>query len=125
MNGALSIYEKEAMAILQALKKRRHYFLGNKVVIKIDQNILKYLSSQRLIEGIQHKFMLKLLQFDYSIEYKKGLKIQLLLPCLDSSSPAKMVPVLLVLFLKPSQLGKKISQLHMRVMNIAPSYSKN
>nr|XP_051192241.1 uncharacterized protein LOC127305750 [Lolium perenne]XP_051192242.1 uncharacterized protein LOC127305750 [Lolium perenne]XP_051192243.1 uncharacterized protein LOC127305750 [Lolium perenne] len=71
-NSAQSIYEKEAMAILEALKKWRHYFLGNRLIIKTDQQSLKYLSSQRLIEGIQHKLMLKLLEFDYSIEYKKG-----------------------------------------------------
>jgi hypothetical protein len=29
--------------------------------------------SQRLSEGIQHKLMLKLLEFSYSIEYKKGV----------------------------------------------------
>jgi hypothetical protein len=28
--------------------------------------------SQRLLEGIQHKLMLKLLEFDWTIEYKKG-----------------------------------------------------
>jgi hypothetical protein len=28
--------------------------------------------TQRLSEGIQHKLLLKLLEFDYSIEYKKG-----------------------------------------------------
>jgi hypothetical protein len=28
-----SIYEKEAMAILEALKKWRHYILGNKLII--------------------------------------------------------------------------------------------
>jgi hypothetical protein len=27
---------------------------------------------QRLTEGIQHKLLMKLLEFDYSIEYKKG-----------------------------------------------------
>ena len=70
--AAQFVYEKEAMAILQALKKWRHYFLGNKVIIKSDQQSLKYLGSQRLLEGIQHKLMLKLLEFDYTIEYKKG-----------------------------------------------------
>jgi hypothetical protein len=71
-NSAQSIYEKEALAILQALKKWHHYFLGNKVIIKTDQRSLQYLGSQRLLEGIQHKLMLKLLEFVYSIEYKKG-----------------------------------------------------
>jgi hypothetical protein len=70
--AAQSIYEKEAMAILEALKKWRHYFLGNKFIIKTDQKSLQYLGSQRLLEGIQHKLMLKLLEFDFSIEYKKG-----------------------------------------------------
>ena len=69
---ALSIYEKEALAILEALRKWRHYLLGNELVIKTDQKSRKYLSSQRLLEGIQHKLMLKLLEFDYSIEYTKG-----------------------------------------------------
>jgi hypothetical protein len=35
-NSAQSVYEKEAMAVLVALKKWRHYFLGNKAVIKTD-----------------------------------------------------------------------------------------
>jgi hypothetical protein len=47
-----SIYEKEAMAILEALRKWRHYLLGNKLIIKTNQKNLKYLSSQRLLEGI-------------------------------------------------------------------------
>jgi hypothetical protein len=69
---SLSIYEKEDLAILEALKKWRHYLLGNLLTIRTDQKSLKYLSSQRLLEGIQHKFMLKLLEFDYVIEYKQG-----------------------------------------------------
>jgi hypothetical protein len=69
--AAQPIYEKEAMTILEALKKWRHYFLGNKLIIKTDQKSLQYLGSQRLLEGIQHKLMLKLLEFDFSIGYKK------------------------------------------------------
>jgi hypothetical protein len=38
----------------------------------MDQRSLKYLTSQRLLEGIQHKLMMKLIEFDYAIEYKKG-----------------------------------------------------
>jgi hypothetical protein len=28
--------------------------------------------TQRLTEGIQHRLLMKLMEFDYSIEYKKG-----------------------------------------------------
>ena len=70
----ISIYEKDALAMLESLKKWHHYLLGNQLVIKTDQRSLKYLTSQRLLEGIQHKLMLKLLEFDYIIEYKKGTK---------------------------------------------------
>jgi hypothetical protein len=49
---SLSIYEKEALAILEALRKWRHYLLGSALIIRTDQQSLKYLSSQRLLEGI-------------------------------------------------------------------------
>jgi hypothetical protein len=70
-NAAKSIYEKEAMAILEALRKWRHYFLCNKLIIRTDQSSLKYIAIQKLLEGIQHKLMLKLLEFDFTIQYKK------------------------------------------------------
>lgn len=69
---AQSIYEKDALAILEALKKWRHYLLGNPLIIKTDQQSLRFITNQRLTEGIQHKLLLKLLEFDYTIEYKKG-----------------------------------------------------
>lgn len=43
-----SIYEKEAMAILEALKKWRHYLVGNPLIIKTDQQALKFMATQRL-----------------------------------------------------------------------------
>jgi hypothetical protein len=46
--------------------------MGSHLIIKIDKQILKYMMSQRLTEGIQHKLLMKLLEIDYSIEYKKG-----------------------------------------------------
>jgi hypothetical protein len=70
--AAQSTYYKEALTILQALKKWRHYFLGGKLIMRTDQESLKFMMTQRLSEGIQHKLLLKLLEFDYSITYKKG-----------------------------------------------------
>lgn len=70
--AAQSIYEKEACAILAALKKWRHYLLGNRIIIKTDQQSLRFITSQRLTEGVQHKLLLKLLEFDHTVEYKKG-----------------------------------------------------
>jgi hypothetical protein len=69
--AAQSTYHKEALAIIEALKKWRHYFLGNLLIIRIDHQSLKYMIDQRLAKGVQHKLLLKLLEFDYKI-YKKG-----------------------------------------------------
>jgi transposase InsO family protein len=69
---AQSVYHKEALPILQALKKWTHYVLGSKLIIKNDQQSLKHMMTQRLAEGIQHKLLMKLLEFDYTIDYKKG-----------------------------------------------------
>jgi len=46
--------------------------LGNLLIIRTDHQSLKYMIDQRLAEGVQHKLLLKLLEFDYKIEYKKG-----------------------------------------------------
>jgi hypothetical protein len=72
--SAQSTYHKETLAILQALKRWRDYFLGGNLVIKIDQKSLKYMMSQRLTEGIQHKLLIKLHEFNYTMEYKKGVE---------------------------------------------------
>jgi hypothetical protein len=70
--SALSTYDKEALAILESLKRWRHYFLGTELMIKTYQQSLKYLTEQKVAEGIQHKLLLKLLEFNYTIDYKKG-----------------------------------------------------
>lgn len=65
--------KKEALAILEALKKWRYYFLGSKLIIKTDQQSLRFITDQKLSDGIQHKLMMKLLEFDFTIQYKKGI----------------------------------------------------
>jgi hypothetical protein len=41
-------------------------------VIRTGQHSLKFMMTQRLVEGIHHKLLMKLLEFNYVIEYKKG-----------------------------------------------------
>lgn len=68
----LSTYDKEAMAILEALKKWKHYFAASSLVIRTDQQSLRYIQDRKLTEGIQHKLLCKLLGYNYTVEYKKG-----------------------------------------------------
>lgn len=70
--AGFSTYDKEAIAILEALKKWKHYFLASSLLIKTDQASLKYINEQKITDGTQHKLLIKLMSFDYKIEYKKG-----------------------------------------------------
>lgn len=72
-NAALSTYEKEALAILEALKRWRHYLIGHELIIKTGQQSLKFITDQKITEGVQHKLMMKLLEFNFQIQYKKGI----------------------------------------------------
>lgn len=71
-NLGLSIYEKEFKAILSAVEKWRSYLLHGPFIIKTDQQSLKYLLEQKVSTPLQHKYLTKLLGFDYCIEYRKG-----------------------------------------------------
>lgn len=71
-NCLLSTYEKEALAMIEALKKWRHYLVGHQLIIKTDHQSLKFMTDQKVTGKIQHKLMLKLLEFDFQIQYKKG-----------------------------------------------------
>ena len=68
----LSIYEKELLAVIFAVKKWRHYLLFNHFIIKTDQRSLKYLLEQHLNTPIQQQWLPKLLEFDYEIQYRQG-----------------------------------------------------
>jgi hypothetical protein len=70
--AALSTYDKEALAIIESLKKWKHYFAATSLIIRTDQQSLKIIQEQKLTEGVQHKLLIKLLGYNYTVEYKKG-----------------------------------------------------
>jgi hypothetical protein len=70
--AAWSTYDKEALAIIEAIKKWKHYFASSSIIIRTDQQSLKHIQEQKLTEGIQHKLLIKLLGYKFTVEYKKG-----------------------------------------------------
>lgn len=70
-NQALSVYEREFLAVLMAVQKWKHYLMGHKFYIRTDQQSLRYLLDQRITTPVQHKWITKLLGLDYEIQYKK------------------------------------------------------
>jgi hypothetical protein len=67
-----STYDKEALAIIEALKKWKHYLAKESLILRNDQQSLKHIAYQKLIQGIQHKLLIKLMGYNYRIKYKKG-----------------------------------------------------
>jgi hypothetical protein len=71
-NLFLSTYEKELLALVMAVRKWRHYLLGQTFVVRTDQQALKYLLKQRIGTLAQQKWVSKLLGYDFRVEYKRG-----------------------------------------------------
>jgi hypothetical protein len=62
------------LEIMHALTKFKKYLVGNKFVVKTDHNSLKYFLEQKDLSERQHKWVTKLQEFDFDIEYFKGKK---------------------------------------------------
>lgn len=71
-NQTLSVYEKECMAILIAVEKWRPYLQHQPFIILTDHKSLLYLTEQRVTSKLQHKAMVRLMDLQYTIQYKKG-----------------------------------------------------
>jgi hypothetical protein len=72
-NQALSVYEKECLAILMAIDRWRPYLQHKQFIIRTDHKSLLHLTEQRVTSRIQHKAMIKLMDLNYQIQYKKGI----------------------------------------------------
>lgn len=69
-NQALAIYEKECLSILLAIEKWRSYPQHQHFIIKTDHKSLQYLTDQRVSTRLQLKASLKLMDLQYTIQYK-------------------------------------------------------
>lgn len=67
-----SAYVRELYAITEAMAKFRHYLIGHKFTIKIDQKSLKALTDQTIQTPEQQHWLHKFLGYDFTIEYKPG-----------------------------------------------------
>ena len=65
-------YEKELMAIVFVVLKWRPYLLGKHFIIRTNKRSLKYLLAQGVIGPDYHKWVCKLLGYDFEIQYKPG-----------------------------------------------------
>ncbi|KAA0032313.1 Transposon Ty3-I Gag-Pol polyprotein [Cucumis melo var. makuwa] len=71
---AKSVYERELMAVVLAVQRRRPYLLGTKFIVKTDQKSLKFLLEQRTIQPQYQKWVAKLLGYSFEVVYKPGLE---------------------------------------------------
>ena len=72
-NQKLSIYEKEFLAIMMAVDKWRCYLQRCPFTICTDHKSLCHLNDQVLGTDLQQKAMTKLMGFQYTFQYQKGV----------------------------------------------------
>ena len=67
-------YDKELYALVQSVKKWKHYLIGKETIIHTDHQLLQYLQSQSKLQQSRHfRWMGFLQQFHLVIRYKKGI----------------------------------------------------
>jgi hypothetical protein len=60
------------LAIMHALAKFRKYFVGARFFVKSDHNSLKYLLEQKDLNERKQKWIRRIQDYDFDIEFVKG-----------------------------------------------------
>lgn len=71
-NLNMSTYDKEMMAIIYAVQKWRPYLLGSEFTIITDHKALQHFLEQRISTPSQHKWLAKLLGYNYKVVFRPG-----------------------------------------------------
>lgn len=61
------------MTILLAVEKWWSYLLGKEFIIRTDHKSLSYLTKHQATTQLQQKALLKLMDLNFIIQYKKGI----------------------------------------------------
>jgi hypothetical protein len=64
--------ESECLAMIFSIKKYRHYLLLNLVVFFVDHMAIRYLVNKPELSGRLARWVLLLMEFDYTVQYKPG-----------------------------------------------------
>ena len=68
------LYDKELYALVESVKKWKHYLMGKETIIHTDHQPLQYLQSQTNLHQSRHfQWMGFLQKFHLVIKYKKGI----------------------------------------------------
>ena len=101
-----SIYAKEMLAIVEAIRMWRPYLLGRKFYIKTDQRSLKFFLDQRVATPEQQKWVAKLLGYDYEIIFRPGRENS----AADALSRRQESPLLAALHFSEVDIWKQIRE---------------
>ena len=64
--------EREGLGMVYAVKKFRHYLLANKFVFFVDHQALLYLVNKPCMTGRITRWLLILMEFDFTVAVRKG-----------------------------------------------------
>ena len=67
-----STTDRKALAMIYAVKKFRHYLLGNRFRFIVDHHSLSYLVNQPLVTGRVARWIMILLEYDFEVVYVPG-----------------------------------------------------
>ena len=104
-----SVYERELMAIVLAVKKWRPYLLGKKFFVRTDQKSLKFLLEQRIVPGEHQRWVSKLLGYDFEIQYCPGKENQAADALSRRGEPTQLGSLSVPVVLDWEELAKEIT----------------